>query len=57
MSLVLSRKKHETILIAGPCTVEIRKIEGKRVTLVVHADRQVSVLRGELVEPEKSEAA
>ena len=56
MSLVLSRKENQRIVIAGPCEVEVRKIEGSRVRLAVHAEREVLVLRAELCEPaEKDE--
>lgn len=46
--LVLSRKKHESIEIAGGVTVSVVGIVGDRVKLGIAAPRDVRVLRSEL---------
>jgi carbon storage regulator CsrA len=46
--LVLSRKAGESICIGENITVEIRRVAGNRVTIALHAPRDVRILRGEL---------
>jgi carbon storage regulator len=46
--LVLSRKAGESICIGEDITVEIRRVAGNRVTIALHAPRDVRILRGEL---------
>lgn len=48
--LVLSRKSGEQIHIGENITVEVRRVAGNRVTLALHAPREVRILRGELKE-------
>ncbi len=46
--LVLSRKAGEKINIGEDITVEVRRVAGNRVTIALHAPRDVRILRGEL---------
>lgn len=46
--LVLSRKPGERIRIGDDIFVEIRRVEGNRVTVAIDAPRHVHILRGEL---------
>lgn len=48
--LVLSRKIGEKIHVGNDITVEVRKISGNRVKVVVSAPSDVRILRGELNE-------
>jgi carbon storage regulator len=48
--LVLSRKVGERIHIGNDVFVEVRRVAGNRVTLAMHAPKNVRILRGELVE-------
>lgn len=48
--LVLSRKSGERINIGNDISIEIRRIAGNRVTIALHAPREVRILRGELQE-------
>lgn len=48
--LVLSRKSGERINIGNDISIEIRRIAGNRVTIALHAPREVRILRGELTE-------
>lgn len=52
--LVLSRKSGERIHIGDNITVEVRRVAGNRVTLALHAPRDVRILRGELKEAAES---
>jgi carbon storage regulator CsrA len=47
--LMLSRKRGQRIYVDGPCVIEIDDILGNRVKLAVIADREVRILRGELL--------
>ena len=46
--LVLSRKPGERIRIGDEIFVEIRRVDGNRVTVAIDAPRHVHILRGEL---------
>ena len=46
--LVLSRKPGERIRIGEDIFVEVRRVEGNRVTIAIDAPRDVHILRGEL---------
>ncbi len=46
--LVLGRKAGETLVIDGNITVQVVKIQGKRVTLGIVAPADVKILRSEL---------
>lgn len=46
--LVLSRKAGERINIGNEITVEVRRVSGNRVTIALHAPKEVRILRGEL---------
>lgn len=48
--LVLTRKPNQTVLIDGPCEIEIKKVNGNRVIMLFIADKSVRVVRGELSE-------
>ncbi len=48
--LVLSRKAGERIHIGNDISIEVRRIAGNRVTIALHAPREVRILRGELQE-------
>lgn len=48
--LVLTRKTGESIVIDNKIRITIRKIQGKRVSLIIDAPKDVSVKREELVE-------
>ncbi len=47
--LVLSRKIGEKIHVGDDVTLEVRRVAGNRVTLAVHAPREVRIVRGELI--------
>ena len=49
--LVLSRKAGERINIGNDISIEVRRIAGNRVTIALHAPREVRILRGELQGP------
>lgn len=46
--LVLSRKADEQIHIGDDVTIEVRKIQGNRVTLGIVAPGSIRIVRGEL---------
>ncbi len=46
--LVLNRKVGETICINGQITVTVSRIQGRRVSLAIHAPKEMHVVRGEL---------
>ncbi len=48
--LVLTRKKDQTIVIAGPCEIKVLRLGDGKVRIGVYADKQTRVLRGELQE-------
>lgn len=54
--LALSRKREEAIVLDNGVRIEVIKVSGKRVTLGVHAPRDVKILREELVGEELTEA-
>lgn len=47
--LILSRQKNETIRIGDNVVVKIQKISGNRVIVGVEAPRNITVVRGEIV--------
>lgn len=53
--LILTRKRGEKLVISGPCTIQVVRVQGDRVRLGVIADKEVRVLRGELLK-EKEKA-
>lgn len=55
--LCLTRKVGERIHLGGDIYIEVRKIEGSRVTVAISAPPATKVLRGELLKPAKGEAA
>ncbi|MGL4514525.1 MAG: carbon storage regulator [Lacipirellulaceae bacterium] len=48
--LVLSRKAGESVCIGENITIEVRRVAGNRVTIALHAPRDIRILRGELRE-------
>jgi carbon storage regulator CsrA len=52
--LVLSRKEGEKLVIDGGITVQVIRIEGKKVKLGFQAPSEVKILRGELVNRPKA---
>ena len=54
--LILSRRNHESIVLAGNISIHILGIEGDRVKLGVDAPPDVIVLRSELVPTQQSSA-
>lgn len=52
--LVLSRRLNESITVDGPCTITVRSINTKRVSVAIEADRDVRIMRTELLPPEES---
>ncbi len=50
--LVLTRQKHQTIVIGGetPITVTVTEIRGGRIRLAIDAPREIEIRRGELAE-------
>lgn len=52
--LVLGRKIGQRIHIGNDINIEVTRVRGDRVTLSVHAPRDVKVLRGELFDVPKS---
>ena len=49
--LVLTRKIDEAIVVDGPATITVNKVQGNRVTIGVTAPDSTNVKRGELVAP------
>lgn len=47
--LVLGRFVGQTIKVDGPCVIQVDRIRGNEVRLRITADRNVTILRGELV--------
>lgn len=50
MPLILSRKRGETLVIDGPCTVRFLESHRGRITVEVTAAPEVRILRGELAD-------
>lgn len=48
--LVLTRKAGESIVIGNKIRITIKKIQGKRVRLIIDAPKDVSIKREELIE-------
>lgn len=48
--LVITRKPGESIVISNQIKITIKKIEGKRVKLMIEAPKDVSIKREELIE-------
>lgn len=57
MSLVLSRKANESIKIGEGITITVTKVAGNRTSIAVKAPADVRILRGELLDPPKENAA
>tara|TARA_Y100000034_G_scaffold103704_1_gene129605 strand:- start:1345 stop:1527 length:183 start_codon:yes stop_codon:yes gene_type:complete len=59
--LVLARKKGQKIVIDGPATITITRIQGNTVKIGIKAADEVAVVRGELElhppDPDDKEAA
>lgn len=53
--LVLTRKEQETIIVDGPCTIKLVRIEGSKVRIGIVAAPSVNVIRGELVRDKQNE--
>lgn len=54
--LVLSRKKHESIVIGGTIRVTIVEVSGDKVRIGIDAPPEVKVLRSELTEKKEGES-
>ena len=54
MPLILTRKAEETIVVDGPVTIRVVRIQGNRVTLACEAERETRILRGELTRKDSS---
>jgi carbon storage regulator CsrA len=48
--LILGRTAKQGFIIGGDCEVKVLKVKGKKVTLGVNVDKQVSVVRTELID-------
>lgn len=46
--LSLTRKINESIKVDGPCTIEVLKISGRRVTLEIRAESHIKIMRTEV---------
>ena len=55
--LVLSRRKNERIRIGKDIVIVVNRIRGTVVSIGIEAPRETRVVRGELVEPDREEAA
>ena len=55
--LVLSRKEAQTIQIGKDIEIRVVRLSGNRVKIGVNAPRDVKVLRGELNDKERKDAA
>lgn len=55
--LVLSRKDGEQIVIGKDIVIEVRRIKGNRVAIAIDAPQDVRILRGELRDEPKENAA
>lgn len=53
--LVLSRKKHQAIIIDGNIVVMVCRIDGDKVRIGIEAPPNVTILREELLQDEKGE--
>jgi carbon storage regulator CsrA len=47
-SLILARKKHESIHVSGPCVITVTEIRGDQVKLGIEADKAINIRRAEL---------
>lgn len=56
MPLILSRRRGETIVVDGPCTLRFLEFRAGRITVEVVADPDVRIVRGELL-PQAIDAA
>lgn len=50
VALILTRMKSERIVIGDNIVVEVQRIQGKRVSLAIHAPKETKIHRGELTE-------
>ncbi len=48
--LVLTRREGESIEVSGPCRITVNYTRPTQVSLLIEADREVTVMRSELVE-------
>jgi carbon storage regulator len=55
--LVLTRKPGEKIIIGGNITVTVCQMEGNKVRIAIDAPRHIRILRGELADFTKQQAA
>ena len=55
--LVLSRKNGERIRIGKDIVIVVNRIRGGKVSIGVEAPRETRVVRGELIEKDRKEAA
>ena len=49
--LVLRRKKDQSLVINGNIRITVARVDGNGVRLAIEAPDQVSIVRGELIEP------
>ncbi len=54
--LVLSRKVGEKIYIGSEIKLQVKRLKGNRVAIAINAPPKIRVLRGELVEQEKTKS-
>ncbi len=50
--LILQRRPGEQVMIGEDVTISVVSVEGNRVRLAISAPREISILRGELIEAE-----
>ena len=55
--LVLSRNKDERIVIGGDIVITVVEIRGDKVRLGIEAPKEVPILRQELIDDDRTEAA
>lgn len=53
--LVLSRHVNEDILVEGPCVIKVVSVRGSKVRLGISADKDVKILRREIVEKKEAD--
>jgi carbon storage regulator len=51
--LILSRQKHEAVIVDGPATIRIISVRGKQVRVGIEAEKTTKVVREELVDSDR----
>ena len=55
--LILTRNEEQSVAIGGPCIVKVLQIQGNRVKLGFIGDKSTKIMRMEIIDMPKKEAA